>query len=212
MQKRINNMMSTSSEYRLTSTLAFICMSFDTTSCHGSIFTLCQGLYRVSSFSREGTCFRSTAVSFRALVSLFQRKSSCLSCPKPLSPSRVTKWLWLASTNSRLGWEEMTRHVNVLCNLQKSFKAIDTWIVMLTGHHTVYRYSPNIVCYLYALFLHLGTVCQNRFQNPTFKHTKQTQTEQILYIHKFVLSLLPISATVVGHIKQILVTYRFLWH
>lgn len=55
--------------------------------------TLIQGLCRVSSFSRAGVCFLSTAVSSLALVSLFQRRSSSLSCPNFFSPSRVTRRL-----------------------------------------------------------------------------------------------------------------------
>lgn len=86
--------------------------------------TLFQGLYRVSSFSRAGVCFLSTAVSSLTLVSLFQRTSSCLSCPSPRRPSRVTRWLKLASKNSRFG-----------CSLGK--RAGESSTLWLCSHYSV---------------------------------------------------------------------------
>lgn len=94
--------------------------------------TLFQGLYRASSFIRAGVCFPNTAISSLALVNLFQHTSSSLRCPNPLSPSRVTRWLKLASKYSRLG-----------CKLGKTEKikySLSYWLCL-------FEFELNVIIY-----------------------------------------------------------------
>lgn len=65
--------------------------------------TLCQGLCLMSRLSTVGVCFRKMLISSPNFFSWFQLKSRYFNLLRPLMPSRVITWLWLASKYSRFG-------------------------------------------------------------------------------------------------------------